>query len=109
MESIKHKGYNIMSNFFKMKKQAQLMQEKILKIKEELKNKIIEGKAANGLVVVTINGEKEIKKIKIDPSCVNPEDVEGLEDLIIIAIKDAHEKLNNESENNLSINDLLNF
>lgn len=97
------------SGFSKMKKQAKMMQDQMMQIQSELKNKIIEGSAPNGLVTVTINGEKELKKIKINPSCVDPNDVEGLEDLIIAAHKNAHQKLNSEDNDNLSLNNLLGF
>jgi len=82
--------------FSKMKKQAKMMQEQMEKMKEELKNKSVEGIGANGLVKITLNGEKELKNIKIDPQCVDPSDVEGLQDLIIQAYKDAFEKLEKE-------------
>lgn len=94
--------------FSEMKKQAKVLQEQMLKMQEDLKNKTAEGIAASGLVKVLVNGEKEINKIKIDPSCVDPNDVEGLEDLIIAALKDAYQKLNN-NDNGFSLNGLLNL
>ena len=94
--------------FSQMKKQAKMMQEQMLKMQEELKDKIVDGKAANGLVKVIINGEKEIKEIKIDPSCIDPNDVEGLQDLIIAALKDAYEKVNADDHSS-SLNNLLPF
>ncbi|HEU64291.1 MAG: Nucleoid-associated protein [Candidatus Anoxychlamydiales bacterium] len=85
--------------FSKMKKQAKMMQEQMAKMKEDLKNKLVEGIAANGLVKITLSGEKELKKIKIDPECVDSSDVEGLEDLILQAHKDAFKKLDEEDSN----------
>ncbi len=85
--------------FSKMKKQAKMMQEQMEKMKEDLKNKLVEGSAANGLVKVTLSGEKELKKIKIDPECVDSSDVEGLEDLIMQAHMDAFKKLEAEDNN----------
>lgn len=95
--------------FSKMKKQAKMMQEQMEKMKDELKNKIVEGEAANGLVKITLSGEKELKKIKIDPSCVDPEDVEGLEDLISLAFKEAFEKLKDDDNIDSPMNNLFGF
>ena len=55
---------------------------------------LVEGSAGNGLVVVTLNGAKELKKILIKPECSS--DVEGLQDLILAAFEDAASKLENQ-------------
>lgn len=81
------------SGFSKMKKQARLMQDQFGKMREELKSKEVMGSAGNGLVTVTLNGEKVLKKISINPECVHPSDVEGLQDLIVAAFEDAAQKL----------------
>ena len=81
------------SGFAKRKKQAKEMQQKFLEMQEEMKHKEAVGSAGGGLVEVTLNGEHELKKVKINPECVDPEDVEGLEDLITAAFKDAHSKI----------------
>lgn len=52
-----------------------------------------EGSAGNGLVTITLNGENEITALKIKPDCVDPEDIEGLEDLVRAAHNDALKKL----------------
>jgi DNA-binding YbaB/EbfC family protein len=81
------------SGFAKMKKQARMMEEQMEKMREEMKNKEITGSAGNGLVQVVMNGEKEVKSIKIRPECIDPADPEGLQDLIIAAFHDAHTQL----------------
>jgi DNA-binding YbaB/EbfC family protein len=81
------------SGFSKMKKQARMMQEQFSQMRGQLSTKTVEGSAGNGLVTVTLNGEKELKKIIIRPECVNPSDVEGLQDLVIAAFEDAAKKL----------------
>ncbi len=81
------------SGFSKMKKQARMMQEQFSQMKEKLQDTLVEGSAGNGLVTVTLNGEKEMKKIAIKPECVNPNDIEGLQDLILGAYEDAAAKL----------------
>lgn len=81
------------SGFSKMKKQARMMQEQFSQMRDTLQNTLVEGSAGNGLVTVTLNGEKELKKVAIKPECVNPDDVEGLQDLLIAAFEDAAQKL----------------
>ena len=85
------------SGFAKKKKQAKMMQEQFAKLQEEMKNTEVTGSAGNGLVTVTINGENQLVGIKIKSDCVDPEDIEGLEDLITAAFKDASEKLKKTS------------
>ena len=80
-----------------MKKQAKMMQDQFSQMKNNLEITLVEGSAGNGLVIVTLNGSKELKKIVIKPECTS--DVEGLQDLILGAFEDATSKL--ESQNNL--------
>lgn len=84
------------SGFSKMKKQARAMEQQISKMRDEMENKIFEGSSGNGLVVVAVNGEKKLKKITIKPECVLQDDVEGLQDLIVAAMKDAYQKIEKE-------------
>ena len=79
------------SGFSKMKKQMRMMQEQMDQMKETLQSTLIQGTAGNGLVTVTINGEKNLKKIAIKPECVS--DIEGLQDLILAAFEDASRNL----------------
>lgn len=69
------------------------MQEQFGQMQNQLKTTFFEGSAGNGLVTLTLNGEKALQKISIKPECVNPNDVEGLEDLILAAFKDAASKV----------------
>jgi len=62
------------------------------KIQEELGNKVVEGFAAGNMVKIEMTGRQELVSVKIDPSVVDPEDVGMLEDLILVAFKDAMEK-----------------
>ena len=79
------------SGFSKMKKQARMMQEQMNQMKQTMQHTLMEGSAGNGLVTVTLNGEKELKKIVIKPECIT--DIEGLQDLILAAFDDASKKL----------------
>lgn len=80
-------------NMQALMKQAQKLQQEAVKAQQELEESIIEGVASNGLVKVTINGKFEVQGVNIDPSIVDPEDVEMLEDMIVVALNDATEKL----------------
>ncbi|MDP2682875.1 MAG: YbaB/EbfC family nucleoid-associated protein [Deltaproteobacteria bacterium] len=70
-------------------KQAKVMQEKMADIQKELANKTIEFASGGGMVNVTINGRQEIVSIRIDPSVINPNDVDMLQDLIAAAVNGA--------------------
>ncbi len=83
--------------YAKQKKQAREMQDKFAKMQEELAAAEVEGQAGNGLVTIKMNGEHEMLGISIKPECVDPDDVEGLEDLVRAAHNDAVEKLKSET------------
>lgn len=83
--------------FSKMKKQQKALAEQFEKMQQEMQNAEFTGVAGNGLVTVVLTGEKQLKSIKIKKECVDPEDVEGLEDLIVAAFKDASDKADKAS------------
>lgn len=79
--------------FARKKKEARAIQDQFAKLQEELKSTEATGSAGNGLVTVTLTGENEMKSIIIKRECVDPDDIEGLQDLIRAAHKDAHKKV----------------
>jgi DNA-binding YbaB/EbfC family protein len=85
------------SGFSKMKKQARQFQEQMSKMQEEMEKMEVSGSAGNGLVEVTLTGDNKLKKLKIRPECVDPDDIEGLEDLITAAFNEASGKLQENS------------
>ncbi len=85
-------GFGGGMNMNALMQQAKKMQEQMQKAQEELDNAEVIGKAGGEMVVVTMNGKKEIKSIKLDKTAVDPDDIEMLEDLILVAIKDASTK-----------------
>lgn len=85
------------SGFARRKKQARMIQEQFSKLQEQLKETRVSGTAANGLVTITLSGDHEMVDIKIKPECVDPEDIEGLEDLIRVAYGEASKKLQDDS------------
>jgi DNA-binding YbaB/EbfC family protein len=72
-----------------MMKQAQKLQEKMIKLQEELAEKTIESSAGGGMIKVVANGRQQIVSIRIEKEVVDPEDVEMLQDLIMAAVNDA--------------------
>ena len=81
-----------MNNFGDMIKQAQEMQKKMKELQEGIANLEVEGSSDGGLVKITVTGKGEVKKIKIDPSLMKPEESEILEDLIVAAFNEAKKK-----------------
>lgn len=90
------------SGFLKKKKQAKMFQQQLTDMQDQLSTKLeqmeVTGSAGNGLVAITLTGTHEMKRIKINPECVDPEDVEGLETLIKAAFQDAAEQLKKINE-----------
>ena len=86
-------GFGGGMNMQNLMKQAQKMQEEMLKkqneIEEELENTTLTATSGGGMVEVTITGKKHIESISIKPEAVDPDDVEMLEDLILAAVNDA--------------------
>lgn len=74
-------------------KALQQMQNKMLKMQEELANTTFEGTAGGGAVTISMSGRFEVTAVKLTPEVVDPEDVSMLEDLIIAACKDAFDKV----------------
>ncbi|HUJ16371.1 MAG TPA: YbaB/EbfC family nucleoid-associated protein [Nitrospirota bacterium] len=80
---------NMISNLMK---QAQQMQERVKKLQEEAAGKTVEASSGGGMVTVIANGRQEIVSIKIDPSVVDPKDIEMLQDLVSAAVNEALRK-----------------
>lgn len=87
-----------MANMQGMMKKVQKMQQDMLKMQEELKNRTVEASAGGGAVTVVVTGRKTVEKVTIAPSAVDPEDVEMLEDLVTTAINEAMRKVDEMTE-----------
>ena len=86
------KGFNIPGmngNMQQMMMKAQRMQQEMQRVQEEVGNSELEYSAGGGAVKVVIYGRKELKSIEIQPECVDPDDVEMLQDLILAAVNGA--------------------
>jgi DNA-binding YbaB/EbfC family protein len=81
-----------MMNQANLMKQMQQMQAKMLKMQEELGNETVEASAGGGAVAVVITGQQRVREVRIDPSAVDAEDVEMLQDLMVAAFNEALEK-----------------
>ena len=78
-----------MGNMTGMMKKVQKMQADMKKMQEELKTRTVEASVGGGAVTVVMNGEKIIESLKLNPTAVDPEDVEMLEDLVLSAVNEA--------------------
>ncbi len=85
-----------------MMKQVQQMQAKMAEMQAELETAEVEGTSGGGMVKVVANGKNEIQSITIDPEVVDKEDVEMLQDLIVAAINQAHEKSSEMQQSRMS-------
>jgi DNA-binding YbaB/EbfC family protein len=82
-----------MKNLGQMMKQAQQMQAKMAEMQAKLAETEVSGASGGGMIQVTMNGKGELRRIKIDPALVDPNEVEVLEDLIVAAANDAKAKV----------------
>ena len=80
-------------NIQNMMKQAQEMQARLQQQMTELR---VEGNAGGGMVTVVVSGDKRLHAVTLDPEVVSKEDVEMLQDLIVVAVNDAHRKIDAE-------------
>jgi hypothetical protein len=73
-------------------RQAQMMHKKMEKLQTEMKEREVEASAGGGMVSVTATCAGEVRAIRIDPACVDPNDVEMLQDLVLAAVNEAVKK-----------------
>ena len=85
-----------------MLKQAQKMQQEMLRMQEEQEAKTFTAKAGGGMVSATVNGKHELVGLEINPEAVDPDDVEMLQDMVIAAVNEAMRAADNEAANNMS-------
>lgn len=84
-----------------MLKQAQKMQQEMLRMQQEQEAKTFTARAG-GVVTATVNGKHEVVSLEIDPEAVDPEDVEMLQDMVIAAVNEAMRMADTEAANNMS-------
>jgi DNA-binding YbaB/EbfC family protein len=81
-----------MPNMQQMMQQVQKMQKDMEVTQEQLKNEVVEASAGGGMVTVKVSGDLEVKEVRIDPSAVDPEDVDILADMVLAAVNEALRK-----------------
>ena len=85
-----------------MMKQAQRMQQELLRMQEEQENKTYTAKSGGGMVTATVNGKHELVNLEIKPDAVDPDDVEMLQDMIIAAVNEAMRTADADAAQNMS-------
>ena len=85
-----------------MMKQAQKMQQEMLRMQEEQEKKTFTAKSGGGMVTASVNGKHELVELTIDPEAVDPDDVEMLQDMVIAAVNEAMRTADAEAANNMS-------
>lgn len=93
-------GFGGGANMQQLMRQAQKLQEQMTKAQEELDEREFTAQAGGGMITVTVTGKRELKALEIKPECVDPDDVEMLQDMILAAVNEAlrtaEETRNNE-------------
>ena len=85
-----------------MMKQAQKMQQEMLRMQEEMENKTYTATTGGGMVTAEVNGKHEVVSLQINPEAVDPDDVEMLQDMVIAAVNEAMRAAEAEQANNMS-------
>ncbi|WP_137596960.1 YbaB/EbfC family nucleoid-associated protein [Paucilactobacillus kaifaensis] len=87
-----------MGNMQQMMKQAQKMQKQMMAEQEELNSQEFTGSAPDNMVTTTFTGDKKLKDIKINAEAVDPDDVDMLQDLVLAAINDGLQKVDDATQ-----------
>ena len=85
-----------------MMRQAQKMQQDMLRMQAEMENKTYSAAAGGGMVKAEVNGKHEVVNLEINPEAVDPDDVEMLQDMIIAAVNEAMRTADTDAANNMS-------
>jgi hypothetical protein len=83
-------------------KQAQLMQQKMERMQQELETRQVEASAGGGMVTAVVNGRQQLVDLKIEASVVDPEDVDMLQDLVLAAVNEALKKSQDMAQEEMS-------
>lgn len=89
-------------NMNSMIHQAKKMQDQITALQEDIEQRSFTATAGGGMVTVTMSGKKTIESIELKPEIVNPDDIEMLQDLIIAAVNDAVNNVEETTENEMT-------
>ena len=81
-----------MTDFQQLMRLSQQLQTKMTELQESLESTTMSATSGGGMVTVTVDGKGTVKRVEIDPTCVDPRDVEMLEDLVLAAVAEAQSK-----------------
>ena len=85
-----------------MMKQAQKMQQELIRMQQEQESKTYTATSGGGMVSASVNGKHELIELNINPEAVDPDDVEMLQDMVIAAVNEAFRAADTEAANNMS-------
>ena len=85
-----------------MMKQAQKMQQEMMRMQEEMENNTYSATSGGGMVTAEVNGKHEVVSLTVKPEAVDPDDVEMLQDMIMAAVNEAMRTADTEAANNMS-------
>ena len=85
-----------------MMKQAQKLQQEMIRMQQEQEAKTYTAKAGGGMVSATVSGKHELVNLEINPEAVDPDEVEMLQDMILAAVNEAMRTADTDAANNMS-------
>lgn len=85
-----------------MIRQAQKMQQDMLRMQEEMENKTYSASAGGGVVTAGVNGKHQLVSLSIQPEAVDPDDVEMLQDMVMAAVNEALRAADTDAQNNMA-------
>ena len=85
-----------------MMKQVQKMQQEMLRMQEEMESKTFSAAAGGGMVKATVNGNREVVSLEINPEAVDPDDVDMLQDMVVAAVNEAMRVAEKDSADNMA-------
>ena len=90
------------NNMQQLARQAQMLQQQISQLQENLDKREFEATAGGGMVRAKVNGEREVLELEIKPEAIDPNDVEMLQDMIVAALNEALQNAHETVENEMS-------
>ena len=92
-----------MTDFQQLMRLSQQLQTRMSELQQSLESAQLTASSGGGMVTVTVDGKGQVKRIQIDPTCVDPRDVEMLEDLVLAAVTEAQGKARSAYEQEMNI------
>lgn len=87
-----------MNNFQQLLQLSQMVQSRMSELQQRMEKETVTARSGGGMVQVTVDGRGGVRKVKLDPSAVDPDDIEMLEDLILAAVSEAQRRAREKME-----------